>query len=669
MSTVERDQAELNMALAALRESEERYRSFVQQSSEGIWRFELRKAMPTSLDEDEQIAYFYDHAYLAECNDAMAQMYGYACAEEIMGLDLREFLDPSMPQNSEMLREFTRSGYRLLDAETEERDRHGEVKYFLNNFAGVTRDGALVHVWGTQRDITAQKLAEKALRDSEERFRELFECANDIVYTHDMDGTFTSLNRSGERITGYTRAEALHMGLADVVAPEHAATAREMLLNKLAGTPQTTYEIEIIAKDGRRIPVEVSTQLVQKNGMPVAVLGIARDVTDRKHLEEQLRQSQKMEAVGRLAGGVAHDFNNLLTVITGYSNFLLHQLAPADPLYADAEEIKKAAERAAALTRQLLAFSRRQILQPKVLNLNEIVEELEKMLRRLIGEHIDLRIDLGSGPWRVKADPGQIEQVIVNLAVNARDAMPDGGSLTIETRNVTLDRAALQCHEGFRPGPHVRLRVSDTGYGMDEETLTQIFEPFFTTKEQGKGTGLGLSTVYGIVKQSGGHIDVESVPGRGTAFNIYLPTVVEEQDAEDASAARRDTPGGWETVLLVEDEDGVRTMAREVLRRNGYHVLEARHGGEAIEASRREDSSIDLLVTDMIMPQVSGRELAERLKQAHPRMRVLFMSGHMQSILGEQGVLSDHAAFLEKPFTPDALACAVRRVLDAPRPA
>ena len=369
--------------------------------------------------------------------------------------------------------------------------------------------------------------------------------------------------------------------------------------------------------------------------------------------EEQLRQAQKMEAIGRLAGGVAHDFNNLLTIITGYSDMMLEQLNHEDPLREKLEEVRKASERAGALTRQLLAFSRKQVLKPEVLSLNAVVQDLEKMLRRVIGEDIELAISLSSDLANTRADRGQIEQVILNLAVNARDAMREGGRLSLETRNVET---------GIDPVSHVLLRLTDTGCGMDEEIIAQIFEPFFTTKGEGKGTGLGLSTVYGIVKQSGGTIQVASKPGKGTTFEILFPRVDEVADPVERRSARS-TSGGTETILVVEDETAVRKLARDILMAGGYTVLEAPHGGEAVLICERHPGPIHLMVTDVVMPRMNGFELRERLRPLRPRMKVLYMSGHTDHVILDQGRLKPGLAFLQKPFTPQGLSSKVRETL------
>jgi CheY-like chemotaxis protein len=383
-------------------------------------------------------------------------------------------------------------------------------------------------------------------------------------------------------------------------------------------------------------------------------------------MEEQFRQAQKMDAFGQLAGGVAHDFNNLLTIINGYSDLLLQSLSAGDPSRMLITEIHKAGERSAGLTRQLLAFSRKQILAPRVLNLNDVVTETDKMLRRLIGEDIQLTTTLVSQPWAVLADPGQLEQVLLNLAVNARDAMPQGGRLTIETRNVKLDEAYIRTHGDARAGPHVLLSVSDTGCGMTPEVQAKIFEPFFTTKGLDKGTGLGLATVYGIVKQSDGHIAVCSEVGVGTTFNVHLPRAAQGPEGSKAPSRILTPPRGTETVLVAEDEIGVRTLTSFILAGCGYKVLQAADGDEAVRLAAAQDGQIDLLITDVVMPGAGGRAVADQVAERHPETRVLFVSGYTDDAIIRHGVLREGMNFLQKPFSPLALASKVREVLDAP---
>ena len=386
---------------------------------------------------------------------------------------------------------------------------------------------------------------------------------------------------------------------------------------------------------------------------------------ERKHLEEQLRQSQKMEAIGRLAGGIAHDFNNLLTAIIGYSQLLLCRLNEDDPMRMEIEEIEKSGRRAASLTSQLLAFSRKQVIQPKVLDLNAVISDLDKMLRRVIGEDIELLNVLDRTLAPVKMDPGQVEQIIMNLAVNGRDAMPQGGRLTIETRNVEFDEHFTDSNVLIPPGTYVLLSVSDTGCGMDLETQLQMFEPFFTTKPTGKGTGLGLSTVYGIVKQSGGDISVYSEPGRGTTFRIYLPMARERAESIPAESTIVAASPSSETILVVEDEETVRRLAREVLKMQGYTVLEARDGLEALAICDQQDMTIDLMLTDVVMPRISGPKLIKRALSIRPEMRIVCMSGYTDTSMLDHGEFDPSIPFLQKPFTPGALARKVREVLDS----
>ncbi|MCL6646413.1 MAG: response regulator, partial [Dehalococcoidia bacterium] len=454
----------------------------------------------------------------------------------------------------------------------------------------------------------------------------------------------------------------------DLVAPEYHDELHRLLAPPEGASAPTVTSLEIQTKDGRRVALEVSSRLIYEGGAPAGIEGIARDVTERRQLEAQLRQSQKMEAIGRLAGGVAHDFNNLLTAINGWGEILLQELPPDDYRRQFVEEITRAGERATELTRQLLAFGRRQVLAPKVLDLNATVASMHKMLTRLIGENIQLVTELDPNLGRVKADPGQIEQVIMNLCVNARDAMPAGGTLTISTSNVVVsDHTPLPGRPGdLKPGAYVMLAISDTGIGMDAETQARIFEPFFTTKEQGKGTGLGLATVYGIITQSGGHITVQSRPGHGTTFRIYLPQVAAAAEHREVHPQADGLPRGTETILLVEDEDGVRALARSALERHGYTIIEACDGEDALARYVRHNSRIALLLTDVIMPRMSGPDLAQRIQAMQPDIRVLYISGYTDSGLVHESVAAESVAFLQKPFTPDALACKVREVLDHP---
>ena len=629
--------------------AEQNYRSIFENAVVGIFR-----ATP-------------DATRFVSVNPVMAQMFGYESPAEMVQsvVDVTPQLGLDPARREEALTLLRKQGV-LENFETRVRRKDGsEIWTSANVRALRDAEGEFAYFDGIVQDITERKRAEDALRESEERYRDLVENAHDIIYSHDLKGRYTSMNRAGEQITGYTREEALALDLTKTVAPEYLEKTREMLRKKLAGEKVTAYEMEIIAKDGHRITVEANTKLVFQNGVPVGVQGIARDVTERKQLEEQLRQSQKMEAIGQLAGGVAHDFNNLLTAINGYSGLALQRIDDNHPLKGYLEEIRKAGDRAANLTRQLLAFGRKQILQPLPINLNDVVTDMNKMLRRLIGEDIEFNAKLNPALKKIKADPGQIEQVLVNLVVNARDAMPQGGNLTIETLGVDLDQDYAGRHVGVVPGSYVMLAVSDTGTGMDEDTRARIFDPFFTTKEEGKGTGLGLSTVYGIVKQSGGNIWVYSEIGHGTTFKVYLPELAAGSQKTEAAIVESPMPGGSETILLVEDEDVVRGLARKILEHAGYNVLEANRGEEAVRLCLERAEPIDLLLTDVVMPETSGKEVADRLTKLFPGLRVLFMSGYTDEAIVHHGVLDSNVEFIQKPFTPAALARKVREVLDS----
>jgi len=508
--------------------------------------------------------------------------------------------------------------------------------------------------------------AEAALRASEERFRALVENSSDTLLLIDAEGRITYLSPSSERHLGWAPEQVVGRSIFDFLHTEDRDLVGARLVETLGhpGTP-ISAQVRFHHADGSwRIMDGVGVNRLNDPAVGGIVIN-ARDITERRRLEEQLRQAQKMEAVGQLAGGVAHDFNNLLTAILGYCHLILDEVPDEDPLRPDLLEIQSAGERAASLTRQLLAFSRRQMLQPQLVDINRLVRQLEKLLRRLISEDVELVTALAADLRPVTVDPASVEQILVNLAVNARDAMPSGGRLTIETSNVELDDASAAADSAMAPGSYVMIAVSDTGGGMDAATRARVFEPFFTTKEQGKGSGLGLATVYGMVKQSRGYIWVDSEPGRGATFKTYLPATTQPSGTQSATSEAGD-PAGSETVLLVEDEDAVRALAREVLRRHGYVVLEARHGVDALRVAERHADEIHLLIADVVMPHMSGRELAERLATVRPAMKILFMSGYADHALVPDDVTPD-AAFLQKPFTPELLARRVRRILDAAR--
>jgi PAS domain S-box-containing protein len=516
-------------------------------------------------------------------------------------------------------------------------------------------------------DVTERRAAATTIRESEQRYRQLVENAHDLIFTCDLDGHLRSINRAGLAATGYAREEIVGRAIADLVTPETRPRVDTLLQAARDGATLTTIEVAITAKNGRRVPLEVASWLQGAEGPNRTIQAIARDLTARERYEEQLRQSQKMEAVGKLAAGIAHDFNNLLTAILGFADIAERPLTPDSPARAAIAQIRRSGQQAAALTRQLLAFARRQILQPVVLDLNGAITDLGTMLSRLLGEDVSIAYSLAVDARRVRVDLAQIQQVIVNLAVNARDAMPRGGELRIETTNVLLGMAANPA-VALPPGPYVALSVSDTGQGIPDDVLKHIFEPFFTTKAMGQGTGLGLATVHGIIKQSGGDIVVRTAPGRGTTFTIYLPATDAPLPLDDSvvlADARTALPG---TVLLIEDDDAVREFAREVLKSRGWRVVEANGPSTALEIAAQTDEPFDVVVTDVVMPGLSGGELADRIEELRPGVPVLFVSGYADTDVIGRGQLRAGRTLLAKPFTGAELTYRVQELFASTRP-
>jgi two-component system cell cycle sensor histidine kinase/response regulator CckA len=511
------------------------------------------------------------------------------------------------------------------------------------------------------------KRNEQALRRSEVRYRSLVQTAVYGIYRSSLAGQFLDVNPALIGMLGYDSAlEVLALDpQKDVfVDPgEYSRLVDEFRRNgRMDG-----FEVRWKRKDGNAITVRISGRAVAGGDEPADVLeAIAEDITERRVLEDQFRQAQKMEAVGRLAGGIAHDFNNLLTVVSGYTEVMLDQLPPGNPLHAKAEAIQQASDRATTLTRQLLAFSRKQILELKVVDVNAIVADMERLLRPLIGEDIELVTQLAASVGCTRADAGQLEQVIMNLVVNAKDAMPNGGKICIRTANVTLDDSHRPENTFIKHGAYIMIQVSDTGQGMDRETQARIFEPFFTTKEKGKGTGLGLSTVYGIIKQSGGYVFVQSELGRGTVFTIYFPRVDEPSEPLGASQVALASAGGSETVLLVEDEDSVRQLVRETLESRGYRVLEAENGNAGLALAASHADTIHLVITDVVMPGLSGHELVQQLVAVRPSIKTLYLSGYAQDAFPTPLTTDSQKTFLQKPFTLQSLARKVREILGPP---
>ena len=523
--------------------------------------------------------------------------------------------------------------------------------------------------------LVAQQLAaaidrkrnEQALRRSEVRYRSLVQTAVYGIYRSSLEGRFLDVNPALIGMLGYNSAlEVLALDPQKDVFVDPGEYTR--LVDEFRRTGRMDgFEVRWKRKDGVIITVRISGRAVAGGDEPADVLeAIAEDITERRVLEDQFRQAQKMEAVGRLAGGIAHDFNNLLMVISGYTEVLLYHLSPGHPLFAKAEAIQQASDRATTLTRQLLAFSRKQLLELKVIDVNAIVADMERLLRPLIGEHIELTTSLSPAVGCTRADAGQLEQVLMNLVVNAKDAMPNGGKICIRTESVTLDDSYRPENTFIKHGPYVMISVSDNGQGMDRETQARIFEPFFTTKEKGKGTGLGLSTVYGIIKQSGGYVFVQSELGRGTVFTIYFPRVDEPSEARGATPVSLAAAGGSETVLLVEDEDSVRQLVRETLESRGYRVLEAPNGQDALALAANHPDPIHLVITDVVMPGLSGHELIQQLLPARPAIKVLYLSGYAQDAFASPLTAEAQKTFLQKPFTLQSLSRKVREILGPP---
>jgi len=592
-------------------------------------------------------------------NTAAEEMFRCS-AKEALGQSLNRFLPPDIEEpdpskKDQSLSMQVRSRTRGLRANGEEFPVEASV-------SRVDRAGR--HLYAVVvRDVTERQNAEKLLREQ----ATLLEKAQDAILIRNLDGRISFWNRGAERLYGWTAAEAIGRE-ADRLLFNNKSPLLAEANAAIAARGEWSGELGQVDRRGREVWVNSSWTLVRDDATrPNSVLIINTNVSERKELEMQLLHAKRLESIGRLAGGVAHDFNNLLTVITGYCDMLLATAQLPDSSANFLHEIKKASDRAAGLTRQLLAFSRKQILAPRLLDVNTLVHDAENLLRRLIGEHIELTTVLTPGLWPVRADPVQLEQVIINLVVNSRDAMPKGGRLRIETGNARLDAAYAQKHLDVRPGHYVRLAVADTGVGMDQATRAQIFEPFFTTKEIGKGTGLGLATVYGVVKQSGGHVDVDSEPGRGATFQIYLPAAVGAPEADVPIAGPFQAYAGTGSVLLVEDEEGVRELARLALQTSGYTTQAASDGFEALAMARSRREPFDLLVTDVVMPKMSGRELAAEIKALSPGIQLLFLSGYTDDAVVHSGLLERGAEFLHKPFTPLTLVRKVHELLNRPK--
>ncbi len=656
---ISRDITEREQIEQALHDSEERLKSILKSIPDIIYR----------LDPKGNITFI----------SAAIERYGYRVAD-LLGKNIINLVHPEDKEKAKYRINERRTGerrtklfeIRLITADGEPvyfEDRTQAVPMepvFLLEAEGLyassqPRQNAFLGTQGIARDITDRKKTEGEVS----MLAQALKCISECVTVTDLKNNIIFVNDAFLAKYGYERHELIGKPISIVRAQ---TIQNENVEDILPQTVNGGWKGEVLnkRKDGVEFPIHLSTSVINDaSGYPMALIGVATDITDRKRLETQLQQSQKLEAIGKLAGGIAHDFNNLLTVIQGYSDLIISKISVNDPIHNQIRQINEAANRAESLTRQLLAFSRKQIMKPRVIDLNNLIHEMEDMLMRLIGADIKFIINLSSDLGKIKADPGQIEQVIMNLVVNARDAMQNGGTLTIDTINMVLDQNFKDRYPEAVIGNYIQLQISDTGFGMDKETQAHIFEPFFTTKEKGEGTGLGLATVYGIIKQSGGYIYVQSEMTKGTIFNLYFPRVDEPLDYEEKTRIADINLYGNETILVVEDQDEVRHLIMEALKVYGYNVLEAPHGGSALLTCEKYDGNIDLIISDIVMPQMNGQELVDRLLPLQPDMKVLFISGYSEDIFSGRNVLDPGMLYVQKPFTPVELLGKVRHVLDS----
>ncbi len=600
-----------------------------------------------------------------DANMATLSMLGYSREEFLSKTVLSIVGEAQAAKAMKAMEEIKRNGFLRKPNEYRLKRKDGRAIWIEVESCMLYREGKPRAIQGVAREITERKCAEDALRNGEEKYRALFEESQDAIFITTPEGKLADINPAGLGLFGFSSKEEI---LKIDVARDLYFNPRDREKYQRAMAEQghvKEYEIDLKKKDGQKVIVEVTAVTVCDGGGNItAYRGIMRDVTTQKQLEQQVIQSQKMEGIGRLAAGIAHDFNNLLTSIIGYAGMMQMKLDPGDPHLTYVNQIVKVADRCTTLVKQILAFSRKSMIQPKILDLNDVIENFETMFKRVLGEDMAVECKTEEGLGNVKADPGQIEQIIMNLAVNSRDAMPKGGKLLIETGNVEIDEEYIKRYPYARQGRYVLLSVSDTGCGMDEETLSHIFEPFFTTKEKGVGTGLGLSTVYGIVKQSEGHITVASEVGKGTTVQVYLPRIDESVEGADSLPPASRLHRGKETVLVVEDDESVRELAVEILSECGHTALEAKSGEDALSLLEEEGVEIDLLLTDVVMYDTSGRELAEKLSASRPGLKVLYMSGYSEEVISHHGVLDKDIHFIQKPFTPVELTKKIREILD-----
>ncbi|MCP4664338.1 MAG: PAS domain S-box protein, partial [bacterium] len=628
-------------ATEALRESEQRYRSLVANLPVGIYR--------STVDGD-----------FITANPTMAGMFGYDCEEEFLRVRLSDFHADDAEREGFSRRLLTLG--KVVASELRMKKKDGEL-WWSALTANVVRDdaGRIAFIDGLIEDVSARKRAEA----DRERLGMAIEQASEVVLITDTEGCITYVNPAFEKVSGYRRGEVLGINPRVLKSGEHDEAFYRELWETISSGRTWTGRLVNQKKDGSRYTEEATISPIRSPlGEIVSYVAVKRDITAELSLEAQLHQARKMESIGRLAGSVAHDFNNLLFPILGYAQMLLPEFSPDDPRRDQLMQIQAAAKRARDLNRQLLAFSRKQVLKMVSVNLGQVISGFEKMLRPATREDVELDFRLAPGLGNIRADISQLEQILMNLVVNAQDAMPHGGRLVIEATEVQLDETFADEHPGFRPGPHVLLTVSDTGCGMDREVREQVFEPFFTTKKPGKGTGLGLATVHGIVKQHGGSIRVDSEPGRGTTFKVYFPRVTEAVEGTPLPEARPETGRSSETVLVVEDDEAARRLVCAILRKHGFTVIDAGNAEESLRLVERHQGPVHLLLTDVVMPQMSGRELYRRLVASLPHLRVLYMSGYTEDVIAHHGVLEDGVDLVQKPVSVEVLAGKVREVLD-----
>ena len=659
----ERTAAELVRKLEEqkLRESDQRYRAFIAKNADAMWRVEFEEPISTSLPEEKQLDQIYKRGYVAECNDAAARMLGMASADQLTGVRLEE-LAPTDPCGREAALVAVRAGYRMTTVETNPIDSTGKRRCLLRSQWGIVEDGKLQRIWGAHRDITELRHAEMALSASEQRMADLVESMRQFVVFLDLNNNIEFCNYYLLEATGWPADELIGRQWLKTLIPasEHDSVGAQLDTNT-ADRP-VHFESSILAKTGALHVEWDAIVLRSSDGSPAARAVVGRDITEQKALQEQVLLAQKLAGIGRLAGGLAHDFNNLLTVILGYTIKLLDGMQPSNPSFSSLTQIHKATERSAELAHRLLTFSRRESFRPQIVSVNALIEDMRSLMEALAGEAVRLIVELEAELGNVRVDPSQFHQLLMNLVANARDAMPQGGLLTVATSSFEI--IADERHPaGVPPGNYVLLTVADTGSGMTEDVKAHLFEPFFTTKEKGKGTGLGLAMVYGIIEQSGAHIRVDSEPGRGTIFRIFIPQV-QTVAAPQPSKARRALPRGTETVLLVEERQSVSVLASGTLSGLGYTVLSADGPLQAIDISSRRPNGIHLLVTGPVSDGMPGEVLLGMLREYQPKLKALFLSD-----AGDQPAAANHASppafdFLPGPFSRKALAVKVREILD-----